>query len=226
MSFPIKKVFSGSVLKWAAIITMLIDHIGASGLCNEWALRLIGRTAFPLFVFLLTEGAVHTRNMRKYLARLGVFALLSEIPFDLAIFGMPFYRGHQNVFLTLVLGLAVIWLFQQYPPGTEKTWKASLGLVLSALLAEVLHTDYGSSGVLVIVLMYLLRERPWLRFGVCYVLLALMSSTELWCLPAFLLMAFYNGERGRQPKYFFYGFYPAHLLLLWFLERFVFVISW
>lgn len=223
MNLPVKKFLSGSALKWIAIVVMLIDHIGASGLVNDWTFRQIGRTAFPLFCFLLAEGAVHTKNIRKYLGRLAVFAVISEIPFDLAIFGLPFYWGHQNVYWTLLLGLVVIYLFQKFP---AEGWKGGLGVAALAALAEVCVIDYGATGVVVITLMYLLREKPWMRFLICYGVLALSSAAELWCLPAFLLMTLYNGKRGWQPRYLFYGFYPVHLFLLWFLERFVLVMSW
>jgi len=222
MNFPIKKCLNGSILKWAAILTMLADHIAAAGVIHSWNMRLVGRIAFPLFAFLLVEGAVHTRNIKKYLVRLGVFALISEIPFDLAIFGQPFYWGHQNVYWTLFLALGVIALFQKWPVEDGSAFisrQGAFGFAVVILLADLCRTDYGSTGVLVIVLMYLLRERPWLRFLSGYGLLALMSTTELACLPAFLLIALYNGKRGHQPKYFFYGFYPVHLLVLWLLER-------
>ena len=219
MNLPVKKFLSGSALKWIAIAVMLIDHIGASGLVDSWTLRQIGRTAFPLFCFLLAEGAVHTKNIRKYLGRLAVFAVLSEVPFDLAIYGQTFYWGSQNVYWTLFLGLCAIYLFQRFP---AEGWKGCLGLAVMAAAAEVCGTDYGAVGVIVITLMYMLREKPWLRFITCYGLLVLMSRVELWCLPAFGLIALYNRKRGRQPRYLFYGFYPVHLLVLWIIDKWCF----
>ena len=221
MKMPVKKMLSGSTLKWIAILTMLIDHIGACILevfvldyygisplggyvsgerFSFWyeadmALRLTGRIAFPVFCFLLVEGALHTRNMGRYAGRLAVFALVSEIPFDLAFHDKIFYPGGQNVFLTLLLA--------------------------PALAAEYLHTDYGALGVLVILLMYILRNVPWLRFLACYGALVFLSPLEWPCILSFVLIALYSGERGRQPRYFFYVFYPAHLVLLWTIGRFV-----
>jgi len=181
-----KKCLSGSVLKWIAILTMLVDHVGACLLVSNFTLRQIGRIAFPLFCFLIAEGAVHTRDMKKYLLRLGVFAVFSELPFDLAFYHQAFYCEKQNVYWTLFLGLAVIWLFKQYP---IESWKGYLGLLFAAGFAEIFCTDYGAAGVLVIVLMYVLRHSPWFRFFFCYGILVLSGRAELWSLPAFFLMA-------------------------------------
>ena len=234
--------FSGSVLKWIAIAVMFLDHIGAcllevfvlnvhgnSPLAGQignlyfWydfdqILRSAGRMAFPIFCFLLVEGAVHTRSPKRYLLRLALFAVLSEIPFDLALHNQTFYWGAQNVFFTLLLGLLVILVFQRYP---AEGWKGMLALAVSAAAAELGGTDYGAIGVAVIAVMYLLRERPLAASLISLALLALLNRQELYSAPAFLAMALYNGRRGRQPKYFFYVFYPVHLLLLWAAGNFV-----
>ncbi len=234
--------FSGSVLKWIAIAVMFLDHIGAcllevfvlnvhgnSPLAGQignlyfWydfdqILRSAGRMAFPIFCFLLVEGAVHTRSPKRYLLRLALFAVLSEIPFDLALHNQTFYWGAQNVFFTLLLGLLVILVFQRYP---AEGWKGMLALAVSAAAAELGGTDYGVVGVAVIAAMYLLRERPLAASLISLALLALLNRQELYSAPAFLAMALYNGRRGRQPKYFFYVFYPVHLLLLWAAGNFV-----
>lgn len=228
--------FSGSVLKWIAIAAMFLDHIGASLLegfvLNAWGtsplgyqladwdfwypvdlpLRYAGRIAFPIFCFLLVEGAVHTRNAKKYLLRLAVFAVLSEIPFDLAFRNQPFFWGHQNVFLTLVLGLLAVLAFRRWP---EEGWKGAAALAALGAAAELLRTDYGAVGVAVIAAMYLLRKRRLLACLVSLGLLLVLAGNEIFCIPGLLAILLYNGKRGRQPKYFFYVFYPAHLLLFW-----------
>lgn len=228
--------FSGSVLKWIAIVIMFLDHAGAS-LLEVFALniygnsplagqidnlyfwyevdqmlRIIGRTAFPIFCFLLVEGAVHTHNPGKYLFRLAVFAVVSEIPFDLALHNQMIFWANQNVFFTLLAGLLVIQVFQRYP---AEGWKGMLALAVMAVAAEACGTDYGAIGVVVIAVMYLLRERPLASCILSLIMLTLLNRMELYSIPAFLAMALYNGTRGRQPKYFFYAFYPVHLLLLW-----------
>ena len=161
----IKTGISGSVLKWIAVITMAIDHMGAgfleSYVMNAWGgstigntfagrwneilsvdqiLRYIGRPAFPIFCFLLVQGFLHTRDVKKYAIRLGIFALISEIPFDLALHIRPFHWQNQNVFFTLLLGLLAIWFMQSRGGGLVVR---VAGLLAGAGLAELFHTDYG-----------------------------------------------------------------------------------
>ena len=235
-------LLSGSTLKWLAILLMLIDHVGASllevfvlngysnsplagltGNVDFWwkvdrVLRYIGRSAFPIFCFLLVEGAVHTRDIRRYAGRMIAFAFVSELPFDLALRNHFPWWAHQNVFFTLALGLSAILVFQR---SAGREWRSLAALGAAAILAEVCKTDYGATGVLVITLMYLLRENRAAALAVSYVLLAVGGSIELYALPGFLALLLYNGKRGRQPKRFFYWFYPVHLLALWGIGNFV-----
>ena len=156
--------FSGTALKTIACITMLVDHIGAScieagiltpGLDSgtlsrdtlsayplyrlDMVLRFTGRLAFPIFCFLLVEGFVHTHDVKKYVRRLFLFALISEVPFDLAFFRTPFDFSAQNVYWTLALGvLAMAGLKHFEKPDGSASWKGLLcaaGCTLAALLA-------------------------------------------------------------------------------------------
>ncbi|MBS6398047.1 MAG: conjugal transfer protein TraX [Clostridiales bacterium] len=230
---------SGSVLKWIAIIAMAIDHFGAGILenfvLNAWGgsplgdhylpwwdqilsvdmiFRSIGRPAFPVFCFLLTEGFVHTRNVKKYAVRMGIFALVSEIPFDLALWGRLFDLEHQNVYFTLLIGLLAVWFIREYGRTVPVV---ALGLLGGSFLAELVRTDYGAFGVILIVVLYLLRDRR----GVQCAAGALCCAWEMPAPLGFLPVFFYNGERGRQPKWFFYWFYPAHLLLYYIIGAWV-----
>ena len=272
---------SGSVLKMVAITTMLIDHLGAglllpllslppsaplstsdhgiSFLLHRYLLtyefysllRIIGRCAFPIFCFLLVEGLLHTSNKGKYLLRLLLFSFLSEIPFNLALFGRLQDANHQNVFFTLTIGLAVIWgmdeiqcpsipfrvrekgvrfhekdlLFLQkkggLPPALLSVLLYATCLLLVLLgagLANLLHTDYGAVGVLLIVLFYCFRKHRILATFLGWSLLSATLYLESYSFPAFLLSLFYNGKRGflrGRAKYLFYFFYPLHLLLIY-----------
>ena len=244
LSVTEKRGVSGAVLKWVAILTMLIDHIGAAFLEGmyvshqyRWgtgifsyefdaALRIIGRLAFPIFCFLLVEGLFHTRSRWKYLLRLAIFALISEIPFDLAFQRTWWSMQYQNVFFTLAFGLSACAAWEWLTKGNERKCRPlrALAAMLIAFAAcdaaYILKTDYGALGVLLILVMYFLREKPWARdllgIGVLYLLVLVGGShwIELFGALSFPLFHLYNGTRGRQPKYFFYIFYPAHLLLL------------
>ena len=228
---------SGAVLKSIAVITMLIDHIGAAFFyvftssydgsaafagadMIQQVLRIIGRTAFPLFCFLLVEGFLHTRSRIKYLLRLGVFAFLSEVPFDLAFYDVLWDTTMQNVFFTLFFGVLAMaslhWGENWHAAEPKKIWRRLVGLlgaVLCVGAAYLLRTDYAGGGVLLILVMYVLRnERVWVSLaGYATMCLVMMES---WCFPAFFLIPKYNGEKGKSVKYFFYVFYPVHLLLL------------
>lgn len=235
-----------SVLKWIALLTMLIDHIGASTLqyllhgskegtlYNVYdILRDIGRIAFPLYIFLLVEGLQHTRSKGKYLLRLFLFALISEVPFDLAFYRQTFFWHSQNVFFTLAIGLAMIWAMDcfekeitklQNTPGKKPSpvafalYRSFLFIALIALgccLAFLLYTDYNFVGILAIFAAYLLRRNPIKAMAICCLTLLLSSPREIFALGSLIPISLYNGKRGRQPKYFFYAFYPVHLILLW-----------
>ncbi len=239
-----RKFLDSDTLKIIAIATMLIDHIGAAlvetmlyrggaGIPGHWyeidtVLRAIGRTAFPIFVFLLVEGFFHTRSRGRYFGRLALFSLLSEIPFDLAFHGELFYRDSQNVFWTLSIGFLVIWgmcaIEERIGDGAGPKMlrgimacTLQIPLVLTGCLAAgALRTDYEMCGVLLIVLFYFGRYAGISRVLVCiggY----LLFLWEPWCFGGFLLILFYNGarkKRGRGFQYFFYLFYPVHLLIL------------
>lgn len=228
-----KNGIPGSVLKWIAVASMFVDHCTAvlveAGWIAGWravsynqylVLRGIGRLAFPIYCFLLAEGMIHTRNVKKYLLRLGAFALISELPFDLAFRRSVFTLSYQNVFFTLLFGLLALsqwqWLTQR--KGFHAAWwRQGLGLLFIAALAwlaEFCRTDYGWQGVTVISLMYLLRELPVPRDLGCLAVLYTSSALEMAAFPDVIFFRLYNGERGRQSKYFFYLFYPAHLLIL------------
>ena len=142
----------GRTLKLIACLCMLIDHLGASCFSSVIVLRIIGRLAFPIYCFLLVEGAVHTHDMKKYILRMGIFALISEIPFDLALFHRVIYPGHQNVFFTLGLGLLAIWFIEhpiEHLEIPDNLYKF-LVIVAAGLIAEFFNTDYGFTGVAVI----------------------------------------------------------------------------
>lgn len=228
------KGLSGSDLKILALFSMAIDHFAASiiyyGLLLPdtplfpdppiwtWyqiyeAMRCFGRIAFPIFCFLLVEGFLHTSNRKKYALRLFLFALISELPFDLALFGQPFVPGHQNVFFTLLLGFLAIWAIDAAQKNLLfNAWLGWAAAVGCGVFAWILKTDYDFIGVLLICLFFILRYQPGLRTIVCCLTLLCAGAAEAPACLAFLPIHFYNGKRGISLKYFFYLFYPLHLL--------------
>ncbi len=202
------------ILKIIAITAMLIDHVGYMFFPQHVIFEIIGRIAFPIFAYLLVEGFVHTRNVKKYMLRLGVFALVSEIPFDLMFFGKLDFN-HQNVFFTLFLGLLMLYLMDKMPRGIDCFL---CGLVF-VLAADLLRTDYGSFGILMIFWFYLYREQKlWKFIGIALINVLLMSGSQVYAILAFIPILLHNRKEGPKIKWFFYGFYPAHLLILYFVN--------
>ncbi len=231
------KGISGSTLKLIALFSMLVDHIGAVVLeaamvkvgytetlenvylFMRWG---IGRLAFPIYCFLLVEGMEKTRNRRRYGERLFLFALISEVPFDLAFRRKIVDFSYQNIFFTLFLGLIAICAMDAIgKKSIAFFWKVLGGglVFLTAIwIGEVSHCDYGGKGIIAIGLLYLFRRnRAHQIIAGCIAFL-----WELTAPIAFLFIGFYNGQRGLKLKYVFYGFYPLHLLLLYLISQALF----
>ena len=206
---------TGFQLKLLAMLAMTADHIGAVFFPEIPLLRWIGRLAMPVLCFFIGEGLRPTRSPRRYLLRLTGFALLSELPFDLAFYG-GIEWGHQNAYFTLALGLLALWAIQSR--GMEG-WLLAL---TAALAAELLGCDYGMYGVLLILLLDRFhRARSEQLAGAALLNLAFFGlQTQTLSLIALPLLWLYNGKRGRDDRRLFYLYYPAHLCVLGIL-RFV-----
>lgn len=227
---------SGGTLKIIALITMILDHgtylfAGYGSQHNLYLLgRGIGRLAFPIYCFLIVEGFVHTRNVKKYCFRLFLFALLSEIPFDLAFFGTVSYMRHQNVFFTLLLGLLLLclvkWVRQAYGTISGKEYILRTMLAIAFLLviyvvSQNLQADYGFQGILLILFFYIYHTNK-IATSIANVsinsIMALGSPIQIFGACSVLPICFYNGKKGISLKYFFYAIYPLHLLLFYFIK--------
>ncbi len=245
MEETVRKGISGSTLKIIGMITMVMDHIAAvlierylrqsntpgfdpSDLtkifsCHDpyaimyWIMRLIGRIAFPIYCFLLVEGFHKTKSVLKYALRLFLFALITEVPFDLAFRSKWFTLRYQNVFWTLLIGLLTLILMDLIRVHLE----GSVAMILRTLtacagmgLAYLLKTDYNATGVLTIVLMYLFGYDRVLGTAVGCGALLLNHSAECTSFLVIPFIAKYNGKRGVRAKYIFYAFYPLHFMIL------------
>lgn len=223
-----------------AMACMLGDHLWATVIPgNEW-LTCIGRIAFPIFAFLLVEGYFHTHDLKKYALRLLLWALISEIPFNLVMGSTLFYPLHQNVLWTLLIGLLLIHV-NELAKNTGK-WPlrvlACIGTVALALpLGLGTMVDYYSYGIWMVLVFYFFHGRRWWDFLGQFLLLAyinlellggygyeihLFGSTFLFAQQGFALLALipiwlYRGRQGPHSKalqYTYYAFYPVHLLIL------------
>lgn len=221
------------VLKIIACITMLLDHIKyglpeTSGILTLY----FGRIAFPIFAFLAVEGYVHTSNFNKYLKRLLIFGIISQIPFMLFKTLMT-NQISLNIMFTLLLGVSAIFFY-------EKIKNKFLGLfvaILMMIIGQVMQVDYGWYGVGLVFIIYLIKNNK-ITFTIFYILYTLLyyfvnyiklefNTINLY-LPyiifsiiPIILMLLYNGKLGRKTKYFYYWFYPIHLLIIYIIPKFI-----
>lgn len=216
-----------SVLKWIAVLTMVIDHVGAILFPDQIWMRVIGRVAFPIYAYCLAEGFRYTSDYRRYLGRLALFAILSEIPFDLAFYGVPFSFAHQNVFFTLTLGLILLWVLERF---REQLLLCAGAFAVLCFLAQALHMDYGAGGLLMVFAFYLAQQgtSPWIGWGI-FVFINLFGyagGVQWAAILALLPIGLYSGKAGKKKQRFFYWIYPLHLLLLWVIEKYIRSGSW
>lgn len=236
------------VLHILAMLFMLCDHLWATIVPgNEW-LTCIGRIAFPIFAFLIVEGYFHTTSLKAYVKRLLLFALISEIPFNLMTGGSMFNPAHQNVLWTFLIGLGLIRLIEwaKHKSCQVGRWLlVALGVLLGAAVALLGMTDYMHFGVMTVLVFYLFRGRRWWCFLGQLVCLAYINLEAMgglvypfelfgreWLFPqqGFALLALipiwlYRGKQGLRSKplkYIYYTFYPAHLLVLGLLGMILF----
>jgi hypothetical protein len=235
---------SSSGLHILAMMLMLCDHLWATVIPgNNW-LTCIGRIAFPIFAFMLVEGYFHTRSVKRYALRLLLFALISEIPFNLMLVSAPLYPFHQNVLWTLLIGLWMIHLNEKAKAtGIMKVRLpvAAGTLFLGYVLGIISFSDYNGAGVLMVLVFYFFRDRTPLSIaaqlaGMYYInfemLKGLSYQVELFgatrfipqqgfAILAMIPILLYRGRKGYSAKWFqylCYGFYPAHMLLLWLIR--------
>jgi hypothetical protein len=222
------RVFSGAQLKYIAFLSMLVDHVNKALmyplLTENGFLRyvsdvfdILGRVAFPLFIFFLVEGFFKTGNRFKYLLNLIVFGIISEIPFDLFQSAVLFQPNSNNVMFTLALALVMIWVIDElkvpksYIIPPVLWFPVSIIIVITVcLLSMIWGLDYEYHGILIAYFFYIFRNNPILSIIGGY--LSIFKTP--WALLGFGLTLTYNGKRGKQNKILNYLFYPVHLLIL------------
>ena len=228
-------------LKIVALITMFLDHISYPLFGGYSYLNLAGRIAFPIFAFQISEGVIHTKNIKKYMFRLGIFAIISQIPYQL--FHFKFINHNDislNVFFTLFLGLISICIYD-YIKNVFSNIKNNklhldkiIGIILAflvAYIAELLHTDYGFWGVIIVFMFYFFKENKLamiisfitlciIKYGYRLIVYGFNIPTLLlgiFTASSIIFISLYKGKQGKKIKYLLYFFYPIHLLLLYFI---------
>lgn len=219
------------VLKIIALITMACDHIG-DGIVHKFSFwNVIGRIAFPIFAFQISEGYKHTKDLKKYFIRLFIFALISQIPFMLFLSTFSPDTHKLNIFFTLLLGLGSIALYDWC--NQQHKVLGVLSVTTMMAIAHFTKCDYGWYGVAIIFLFYLFKENKlWMNLSfivvtaVKYLQYYFMAPSMVYSYiymflgvcSSLLFINLYNGKKGPGMKYFLYIFYPAHLLILYFIN--------
>lgn len=222
---------TANTLKYWAIIAMLIDHI-AWGFVETnsplgFVMHFIGRTTAPIMCYFIAEGYHYTSSFKKYILRMGVFCLISQIPYMLF---MDAQWWHFNVMFTYLIGLLCLKLFD------TKGFPLVVKILLTTVLAITTYTaDWGISAIVWILIFGLFRENTIIKF----ILFAIAAFLEarfyvltfgneyymmLGLLMAIPLLLLYTGKLGKKSKiakYGFYGFYPVHLAILEIIKSFI-----
>ena len=227
---------TSATLHILAMAFMLCDHLwGTIVSGNEW-LTCIGRLALPIFAFLLVEGYFHTKNLKKYAGRLFIFALISEIPFNLMMGGSLFFPIHQNILFSFLIALGLIHLNEKAKATEKISLRILTGggtVILGAVLGLLTMVDFYHAGILTVLVFYFFRGRKWwcyagqflclayinfeLLGGLVYEFASFTFPQQGFALFALIFIWLYHGKQGYHSKpfqYFCYAFYPLHMIVL------------
>lgn len=237
-AFPLE--FTSFSLHILAMASMFCDHLWATNALQSPWLTCIGRIAYPIFAFMIAQGYLHTHNVRRYLLRMLLWALVSEIPFDLMYNGLPFYPYHQNVMFTYCIALAGLWAMDALRKKASRPLAllGCLGIALGCFLAGYLcFVDFYGIGIALVFLFRFFPGDKWYHYpiqaagmyymnvtvlgGFYYIITLFGHEFELYqqtfALLALIPIWLYRGRQGHHSKawqYFCYSFYPAHILIL------------
>ena len=223
-----------------AMVFMFFDHLwGTIVPGNDW-LTCIGRISFPIFAFMIVEGYFHTKNLKKYATRILVFAIISEIPFNLAMGSRVFYPVHQNVLWSFLISLGLI-VWNEKAKATQKILVQIMVVCVTVLLGYLLGiltmVDFYHAGILTVLVFYFFRQKKWWSYLGQFLCLWYINTEILggfgyeinlfdevyffhrqaFAMLALLPIWLYRGRQGYHSKtlqYVYYAFYPLHLLVL------------
>lgn len=246
----LRKIFTGSTLKIIAVLSMTLDHFSKIILKDGIILNapysmftdaqfnilmtlsdvfsILGRIAFPIFCFLLVEGFLHTHDLKRYFLNLGIFAIISEPVYDLAIAGTAVSFKQQNVLFTLLLGLGVLVLVKKIK---QNIIGPIIIIFLGAVISFICKLDGWYYGICLIAVFYLFHDKTALKnilavlvmyvCGLDFSIWGLIEPNFLLALTSLIFINLYNGQRGIKMKYFFYWFYPTHLFLFFLISNYI-----
>ena len=247
-----RKNLTGSTLKIIAVVSMLLDHFSKIileegiilhvpysmftdtqfGILMTAAdiLQVLGRIAFPVFCFLLVEGFLHTHDLKRYFLNLTIFALISEPVYDLANKGKAFSLAQQNVLFTLLLGVGVLTLIKKFNKNIAVSF---IVIFIGAIISYLCNMDGWYYGICLMAVFYLFHDKIILRnifailtmylCGLDFSIGGLIDPNFLAAASSLIFINLYNGKRGVNLKYFFYWFYPAHLLTLFLISKYMII---
>ncbi len=231
----IKRHTNSNYLKFIAIIAMTIDHStdllypGFPAEALPLALHFIGRLTAPIMWFFICEGYHYTKDVKKYMLRLGIFALISHFAYCFG-FGISLNPLEGGIFnrtsVMYPLFIAVVVLYIEDHPGMLKKWVKSV--IQTVLIISAFPADWSCIAVLAILGMYSERgnlERQMLKMAgwvslygiVSFFFVSKIYAIELiGVLMVYPVLKLYNGERGKAKwmKWFFYIYYPLHLIII------------
>lgn len=218
------------IIKIIAVITMLFDHSGYVIFNSFSFFNYIGRIALPLFAFQISEGYSHTRDVKKYLSRLLVFAIISQIPFMLYEFSIG-KEFSFNVLFTFCITLLALIIY-------DKQKNKFVGFAIAILIASIsyfIRLAYAPLGIAIIFIFHIFKKRK-VYMSLLYILACILNYLPnliqynfyykyiILCICTFLPIIpilLYNGKKGKDFKYLLYLFYPLHLIILFLINRYI-----
>ncbi len=217
------------ILKIVGIITMLFDHVGDAIIGKFSFFNLIGRIAFPIFAFQAVQGYIYTKDFKRHMLKLFIFACISQIPFMLFLSTFTEEIFTLNIFFTLFLGLLALFVYDK----CKNKVLGFLFVIFTSIIAYFIHVDYGVFGILLMFFFYFFKDKK-IPMAITTIVLCflrfvpdIIATPVLWYIYiqcaiftalSLIFILFYNKKEGPKAKYFFYIFYPLHLLTLYFLH--------
>ncbi len=223
-------LLSNNSLKVIAMVSMLTDHMGLVLFPHIRIFRIIGRLAFPIFAYMIAEGCFYTKDRRRYLLLIAAMGFGCQ-----AVYLLTSASFHMNILLTFTLSICAIFSADNF--FRKKDGKSLLIFILvwlsviflCAIAPELFSTygfrfDYGFLGVFLPVAVYFPKKKSLKILFTAIVLLGMtyLNQAQIYSLCAVPLLMLYNGKRGKlNMKYVFYIFYPAHLAVIYLIDKFI-----